>query len=366
MEGISDAILMEKEKELLSENVRKKQFEIFIWPSSSRDIPDSPNLKLIIMKENHAKCNEFLQNCGEKPRVHKNTLIFLCPMESERSNFVNNLKKWIAWQLIENDESIALKEEQKKMVRDNIKKYERTVMEGLMGCYRLIYLPSKDGFKEIDLGKPTYGMDLTIDQLVYERLKSEEEILERISPLVILEKYLAGKDFIEIKKIWDAMLNTPGETRVSSSNAIKEAIKEGVIQGLFGFGYIEDDSPSCKYFKENCTPSLIEEEVIIKKELCEEITPPLPSTPPQPLHASPEKPKKENKFTRIYLKISPPSGKLSDIVRLVSYIKSKFNNIKIRIEINAEGGEIDIADYEDKIEEALRQAGVYVEKEEKY
>ncbi|MCF2144586.1 MAG: AAA family ATPase, partial [Candidatus Heimdallarchaeota archaeon] len=31
MEGINDAILMEKEKELLSENVRKKQFEIFIY-----------------------------------------------------------------------------------------------------------------------------------------------------------------------------------------------------------------------------------------------------------------------------------------------------------------------------------------------
>ena len=117
MEGISDSILMEKEKELLSESVRKKQFEIFIWPSRSKDIPDSPNLKLVIMKENHEKCNEFLQNCGDKPRVHKNTLIFLCPMESERSNFIDNLKKWIAWQLIEKDKSIAIKEEQRKRLK---------------------------------------------------------------------------------------------------------------------------------------------------------------------------------------------------------------------------------------------------------
>ena len=364
MEGISDAILMEKEKNLLSENVSKKRFEIFIWPSNSRDISDSPNLKLVIMKENHVKCNEFLQNCGDKPRVHKNTLIFLCPMESERSNFINNLKKWIAWQFIENDKSIALKEEQKKMVRENIKKYERMSREGLMGCYRLIYLPSKEGFKEMDLGKPTYGMDLTIDQLVYERLKSEEEILERISPLVILEKYLADKDFVEVKKIWDAMLNTPGETRVLSSNAIKDAIKEGVLQGLFGFGYIQDGTPSCKYFKESCTPSLVEGEIIIKKEMCKEAPPPPPPPPPPP--GPSEGPKKENKFTRIYLKISPPSGKLSDIVRMISYIKSKFSNVRIKIEIDAEEGEIDVADYENKIEEALKQAGVHVEEERKY
>ena len=364
MEGINDAILMEREKELISENVRKKQFEIFIWPSNSKDIPDSPNFKLIITKENHAKCNEFLQSCGEKPRVHKNTLIFLCPMESERSNFVNNLKKWIAWQLIENDESIALKEEQKKMVRENIKKYERATREELIGSYRLIYLPSKEGFKEIDIGKPTYGIDLTIDQLVYERLKSEEEILERISPLVILEKYLADRDFVDVKKIWDVMLNTPGETRVLSLNAIKDAIREGVTQGLFGFGYMENDIPSCKYFKEICTPSLVEGEIIIKKELCKEAPSSPPPSPPPP--SPPEILKKENKFTRIYLKISPPSGKLSDIVRMISYIKSKFNNVRTKIEIDAGEGEIDVADYENKIEEALKQAGVYVEEERKY
>jgi len=364
MEGINDAILMEKEKELLSENIRKKQFEIFIWPSHSKDVPDSPNLKLIIMKENHEKCNEFLQNCGDRPRVHKNTLVFLCPMESERSNFINNLKKWIAWQLIENDK-FAIKEEQKKMVKDNIKKYERMTKEELIGCYRLIYIPSKDGLKEIDLGKPTYGMDLTIDQLVYERLKSEEEILERLSPLVILKKYLAGKDFVEVKKIWDAMLNTPGETRLSSSNAIKEAIKEGVMQGLFGFGYIEDNNPLCKYFKEGCEPLLTEKEIIVKKELCKKS--PVPPPPPlsQPSVPSEEEKEEKNKFTRIYLRISPPSGKLSDIVRMISYIKSKFNNVRITMEIDAEEGGIDVADYENKIEEALKQANVKIEEERK-
>jgi len=363
MEGINDAILMEKEKELLSENVRKKQFEIFIWPSRSKDVPDSPNLKLIIMKENHAKCNEFLQNCGDKPRVHKNTLVFLCPMESERSNFINNLKKWIAWQLIEKDKPIAIKEEQKKMVKDNIKKYERMTKEALIGCYRLIYISSKDGLKEIDLGKPTYGMDLSIDQLVYERLKSEEEILERISPLVILEKYLAGKDFVEVKKIWDAMLNTPGETRLSSPNAIKDAIKEGIMQGLFGFGYIEDNNPICKYFKESCEPLITEKEIIVKKELCKESPILLPPSPSQPSVPSEEEKEEKNKFTRIYLRISPPSGKLSDIVRMISYIKSKFNNVRITMEIDAEDGEIDVTDYENKIEEALKQANVKIEEE---
>ncbi len=217
----------------------------------------------------------------------------------------------------------------------------------------------------LDHGKPTYGIDLTIDQLIYERLKSEEEILERLSPLVILEKYLTGKDFVEIRKMWSAMLNTPGETRLSSPDAVKDAIKDGVMEGLFGFGYIEDGIPSCKYFKESCTPSLVEKEIVIKKEMCKETL--LPSfTPPPPTPSEiPEKHEK-GKFTRIYLRISPPSGKLSDIVRMVSYIKSKFNDVKIKIEIDAKEGEMDIADYENKIEEALNQANVHIEEEKKY
>ena len=361
MEGISEEDLIEKERELISENVSKKKFEIFIWPSRSKDIPDSPNLKLVIMKEDNT-CKEFLKNCGEKPRVHKNTVIFLCPMESERNNFISNLKKWIAWKMVEIDKSTILKDKQKKRIRENIKKYEQTVRDSLLNFYRTIYLPNKDGLKEIDLGKPTYGMDLTLDQLVYERLKSEEEINEKISPLVLLEKYIGDRDYIEAKKIWDTMLNTPGEMRIAKSDALKDAIREGVMQGLFGLGYLKDEKPECKYFKESCIPSLAEGEIIIRKDLCKEEI----AMPPKLLEKPLEEESKKNRYKAIYLKISPPSGKLSDIVRMISYIKSKFSSVRIKIEIDAKEGEIDITDYENKIEETLKQADIEIEEERKY
>ena len=50
---------------------------------------------------------------------------------------------------------------------------------------------------------------------------------------------------------------------------------------------------------------------------------------------------------------------------MISYIKSKFNNVRITMEIGAEEGEIDITDYENKIEEALKQANVKIEEERK-
>lgn len=370
MEGINDAILEEKEREIIVENVRKKYFEIFIWPQNSRDIPASTSLKLAIMKENHEKCLEFLHNCGDKPRVHKNTLIFLCPMESERADFIENLKKWIAWQLIEKDKSLSITVDQKKTVRENITRYRDYVKVKIRDLYRLIYVPSREGLKEIDLGKATYGMDLSIDRQVYERLKSEGEILEKIAPLVIQEKYLRGHDYVETKKLLETFLNTPGETRILSSDALKTGIEEGVEQGLFGIGHLEEGQPICRNFNQKCTPEIVEGEIIIKKELCEGEEGETGGEGGEegrewgPLRP-PEDGQEGKKYKKIYLRISPPSGRISDIVRLIGYIRNKFDIIDVKLEIDAREGEISEMDYEDKIKEGLNQIGASIEEEKK-
>jgi len=61
--------------------------------------------------------------------------------------------------------------------------------------------------------------------------------------------------------------------------------------------------------------------------------------------------------------LNVPSGKLSDIVRIVNYIKTKFNQVDVRVEISTKEGEIATSDYDDKIKEAINQANVAVEEE---
>ena len=60
--------------------------------------------------------------------------------------------------------------------------------------YRLVYLPAKDGVRELDIGIPTYGERKGIDQEIYEKLRVEKEVLEGIAPLVIKERYLKDQD----------------------------------------------------------------------------------------------------------------------------------------------------------------------------
>lgn len=367
MEGIVD--LKPEEKNLLTKNLTKEYFDMFLWPNNSKDIPDTRRLKLVIQR-NREKCKEFLENCGERPRVYRNTLIFLCSLESERINFESFLKKKLAWQLIEKDKTLRITGEQRKETRDRIKRAEMEAKERTRGLYRTVLLPSKDEFKEIDLGIPTYGAETTIDKEICERLRSEGEILERLAPLSLKEKYLKDRDYVETKNVFESFFKTSGEIRITSDEVLKSCIKEAVRQGLFGLGDLENEKPMCRHFKTEFSPELVEGEILIKAELCEPREKGYKPIEPVSLVSKEGTPEmegvvlgKKKKYRTIHLRLDVPTGKLSDIVRMIPYLRSKFNQVKVKVEISAQDGEMVISDYQDKIEETINQANVAVEEE---
>ena len=63
------------------------------------------------------------------------------------------------------------------------------------------------------------------------------------------------------------------------------------------------------------------------------------------------------------MNLGVPTGKLSDIVRVIPFIKIMFKTVDVKVEISAENGEMSVSDYEDKIKEAIKQAEVEIEDE---
>lgn len=406
MESISDEKLETEERNILTNNLKKECFDIFLWPDKPKDITDTKKMKLVIFnKQDIDNCKKMLANYGNRPRVYRNTLIFFTPIESERSKFEDFLKRKLGWKLIDQDKTLTLTPEQKKEVRDQIKRPESEARDNIRELYRLLYLPTKGGLKELDLGIPTYGSNISIDREIYERLRSEGDILEKFSPLTLREKYLKDKKYVKTIDILEAFFKTPGEIRIFSDNALRDCIRKGISQGLFGIGDLENKKPICRHFKEEIIPELVEGEILIKAELCkpqkeiteeqvksylekikrcdsiEEIKEVKEEIPWE--YASKEKkdefevaiekrakelkgevPHEKNKYRSISLKLNVPTGKLADIVRMVNYIKSKFDQVNVKVEISSKEGEISFSDYEDKIKEAVIQANVTVEEEE--
>jgi Protein of unknown function (DUF499). len=186
-------------------------------------------MKLVIIpQKDEILMKRILESKGDSPRVYMNTIFFLCPSDTGRNSFLESIRRTIAYQQIKDDSTLNLTEEQKSEVSTRIQNEDRELEYKVKGCYRIVYAPAKDGLKEIDLGIPTYGDKRPLDEWVYDGLKSEQEILEKISPLVIQQRYLGDKDAVRVLLIYDSMLRTPGERRVISRDSFEESILQGV------------------------------------------------------------------------------------------------------------------------------------------
>ena len=378
MENVRDAEIKESERELLKNSISGVAMKVFVWQELNTDIPDTTDLKLIILQE---RDDEFMKDTmnmrGSTPRVNRNTLFFLTPLESERTGFYNLLKREIAYRLIRDDKTLKLSNEQKKEIKTELTKTEGSLNEALRRYYRLFFIPGRDGFKEHDLGIPTYGEAKKIDDLVYEKLRTAGEVLERIVPLVIKERYLKDAKFVLTEQLYQSSARTPGEVRIVDRVVWENGISEGVREGLFGLGELAGEEPVCRFFGKSTSVALSGSEVIIREDLCiaqEEETARGSGYPTgtdktdegetcirdsgtmPPIDPELTVSGKESVRKKIHLKFVIPKGSVSSIMGVMNLLQSKFD--RLEIELLAEGGEILESDYDNKIEEAFRQLGI--------
>jgi len=370
MENVEDGTVQEEEKNLLRQNIQDEFFQIFLYPKNPKEIPDSKELKLVILGQNdQSKCGEFLSQYGQQPRVYQNSLIFLCPKEKERPIFERAIRDCTAWEFIERDEISTLNEQQRKEVKESLRKKRGDLAENLRNLYRIVYLPTKGGVKEVDLGLVTFGKNISLDKEIYQRLKNEGELLEKLAHLILKERYLKGNDSVETKNIYESFYKTPGEMRVIKDIVLKDAIREGVKQGLFGVGEVKNGVPECRYFKDDFIAELCEGEVLIREEICKQQkkiaeSPGENGTPAERfVKKEPKEIPATKQYTGIKLKFSVPSGRMADIAQIIPYLKTIFGSVELNITLSAKDGTIPVADYEDKIKEALSQANIELEEE---
>jgi hypothetical protein len=222
--------------------------------------------------------------------------------------------------------------------------------------------------KEIDLGIPTYGESSGIVQEVYDKLRTENEIIERISPLVIKERYLRERDYLKVQQIYDSMMKTPGGVRYVNRTSIEESLVEGVRQGLFGLGEIqtnhdEKERPVCHFFKEGV--SVVDPNyVIMIDRLCkaqgqiqeEEVADSRSEvTGPNLSQIGNESAGRQE----INLSFDVPRGKVSHIMGILNLLQQRFGSMHLAV--TAQNGSISEDDYVNKIKEALKQIGIEID-----
>ena len=367
MENINERAIDAFEETELKKNRSSGRLKTFVWPKDGSDIPDDTDLKLVILKTRDALLmKDTLQTKGNTPRVNRNTLFFLTPLEHEATGFYSQLRKIIAYEAIGKDKTLNLSAEQRREVRTELKKATEELNDRLRRYYRTVLIPTKEGFKDSDLGLPTYGVSKQLDEVVYDKLRSDEEILESFYPLTIKERYLKTDESVSTEQLYQSSANTPGEARVIGQGW-ESGIREGVQQGLFGLGELEDGKPICRYFKE-CPSSIAfsGSEVIIREDICraqkeaeeEKLPEPIPATGSDTggIADSPAPDPTPDGRDKVRLKFTIPKGKVSGLMGVMNLLQSNFDSLQI--ELLATEGQMSDQDYEDKIKEAFVQLGI--------
>ncbi len=368
MENVEAPQLAELELELLKKTIAGSKLKVVLWPKKSADVADDQELKLVVLPQyDVGLLQEIFEKKGETPRVNRNTLLFLTPKEGERTSFQSFLRRHLGYQLLLADMTLNLSADQRKEVKAEMDRIGDAMHEALRRYYRQISVPRKAGFKEIDLGIPTYGERRKIDEESYEKLRAEGEMLERIVPLVVKERYLKNSDHVSTEQLFVSGMTTPGETRVVSRSVWEAGILEGVRQGVFGLGEGHDGVLVCHYFKQQASIAFSGNEVLIRAEICQQqmkaetevgAGKPIPEVEAAagPLGRAGEDLRGRESRKRLQLEFIVPKGKVSSLLGVLNFLQAKFS--KLKIAVSAEEGEISEQEYDDKVEEAFRQMGV--------
>ena len=368
MENINERAIDELEENELKKNLSGGRLKTFILPESGSDIPDDVDLKLVVLKErDDSLMKDILETKGNTPRVNRNTLFFLIPLEHEAAGFYSQLRRIIAYRDISKDKTLNLSVEQEKEVRIESNKAKNELNDRLRRYYRTVLIPTKDGFKETDLGLPTYGVSNKLDEVVYDKLRLDGEILETVHPLVIKERYLRADESVSTEQLYQSSAKTPGEARVIGQGW-ESGIRAGVEQGLFGLGELEDGKPVCRYFKER-PPSVAfsGSEVIIQEGICvaqkEKVdTEEDDETDDKGIYDDDNDDDgkiiivEHSMRNKVRLKFTIPKGQVSRLMGVMNLLQSNFDNLQI--ELIATEGQMSDQDYEDKIKEAFVQLGI--------
>jgi hypothetical protein len=176
MENIEPGEIAVEEEALLKTRVGGRRLKVFLWPTSDADIPDTPDLKLILLQERDDGLMEaILKQKGVTPRVHCNTPFFLVALENERPALEMLMRKSLAYETLAEDATLSLTADQQKEIKQGLKKDRGDLAEAVRRTYRQLFIPARstgsgqarDGLKELDLGIPTYGEDKPLDEEVY-------------------------------------------------------------------------------------------------------------------------------------------------------------------------------------------------------
>jgi hypothetical protein len=392
-------VILEREEAVKEEDIEAElrarldrlagsELRVTLYPAASGDVPDSRELKLAVLTSAYPGrtaattkfVEELLGHCGTPFRTYRNTLLVLTPDANEFAGLRQKVKRALALRTIREDKGLMknLSEENKQALESKWKDAEGGLPFGLLAAYRHLARASAEGLEWFDLGLPTVGEKGSLSRRVRDYLKGQDILLEKLKPDHVPKKTMRDQESEKpLGEIYEAFLKFPHLPILESEDVLKDAVQEGVRNGVFGLR-----AGGRLLFEESVAfPAMDSEAVLVRKEVAEKERataamptegetgtwrPPVleagPGPEPGPGPLPPPTPAPIVGVRRLSLRVQVPWEKMADFVRGVFvplHAEGAELNVEITITAQSEEG-IKKATIDHKVKETLNQIGANI------
>jgi len=247
-ERVTEEEVEEALREALETATRANTFRPFIFPERSRDIPDDASLKLVVIgrrftysegggEETERIVREFWENCGESPRVHKNTLFFVVASERELEDLCYGpmgLRRKVAIERVRREKLEELDKRRRLELEENLQEIEKGLPMKLLNAFRWLAYPRGGRLEWVDIGIASVG-EASLSQRVRRTLEdlSIGKLISTLTPQKLVSYTFREEREKSVKDVIKAFAQFPHLPAVASNNVVLTAVKKGVGEGVF-------------------------------------------------------------------------------------------------------------------------------------
>ena len=241
-------------KQTLNDMIGDVAFRVYRYPEEDRDVADEPRLSLVVLDLEQGATEDgpsavtekfvtqILKHHGKGFRKHANMLIFLAPDQARSSEVIDAARRLLALRNIDDDKSTKkqLTEEQLKDLAGRLKEADTRLPAALATVYHFVLVPAKNKtLRCFDLGISGYSGKTTLSNLVAEKLITEQQILEKLDPAILIGDrfglWPADQDVVNVKTMADYFTQLTHLPRLNNTSVLPDCISKGVHRGLFAY-----------------------------------------------------------------------------------------------------------------------------------
>lgn len=371
------------------------KFRVYLWPESSDGIPDTRELKLIVLRpeDSTSRISEWIERRGANFREFKNTLFFALADMAGFGKLREDIKTYLALQDIQKEIKSGhspLPADKQEEVERRTREITRDYSYNVRRMYHVVRYGDTNGGRILDLGQPVTGKE-SLDSWFWRELTSSDTgaILTQLHYRTIVNKFLGNNDQLPTSVLLDQFYKNPELPALENHGVLARAVQLGVQDGAFGLVASQNSEiiPDSLKYKVNMTldaipfdgntllltsaqceailaqQKAVEDEVIISSS-SDDGLPEGPITEYAVRSSTSTKPEEPALYLRIHLEVSDiPASKIADVNRgILLPLNRAVGDFRFKIEIDVSSAEgISQSTLENQIKETIRQIGAKID-----